>query len=456
MSMQTALMDLNAQQDDALFYRNLIRHYPQVERGEGIRLYDGEGRCWLDACGGAMVTAIGHGHRHIGEAYAEQCGRVAFAHSLSFTNAPARALAQRLAASAPGDLNHVYFVSSGSEATETAMKLAFAYHRERGEPGRRKIIGRWGSYHGATWGALSMGGLMGAHVVYQPELGRFPHIPGVQKRTAPPGVPYEASGAHFADQLEQAIMAEGPETVAAFIAEPIVAGGLGCAVPPHDYWPRVREICERHGVLLIADEVITGMGRTGRRWACEHWSVVPDLLVAAKGLTSGYAPLAAVLMRDHVQEAFARGSGRFDHGHTWSMHAPTCAVGLAVLDHLEGEGLFERVAPLGAYARERLETLRELPAVWDVRGMGLLFGVEFAQDADGTPFPPGFGFYRRLEAAAFERGLLVYPGHGTVDGDAGDHVLVAPHYITTEAEIDEIVALLGETIAAVGREYHAG
>jgi len=433
-----------------LLVRDARTAQPVAMRGEGVWLYDRDGRAYLDACGGALVVTLGHGRHEIAEAGARQSRSLAFVHTSEFLNEPALELAAALAALVP-QVGKVFFASSGSEVIEAAMKLARQYHVERGEPQRRTFISRIPSYHGATLGALSLSGYFDRRDLFAPLLPPVRFVPAPVPYRRPPGQSEEAYGLACAQALEAAIRAEGPETVAAFIVEPVIGASASGAVPPPGYFPAVREICDRYGVLLIADEVMTGMGRTGRSFALEHWNVIPDMTAVGKGLTSGYAPLAALLIRDRVYDAIADGSGRFIHGHTFSAHPASCAVGLAVLRDLHERGLIAAAAERGRHLRARLvEVAARHAVIGDVRGLGLMVGVEFVVDRETrAPFPREMEVAPRIVQACMARGLLVYPGRAAAEGRQGDHLLFGPPYCITPAELDEAVARFDDALEEV-------
>jgi adenosylmethionine-8-amino-7-oxononanoate aminotransferase len=433
-----------------VFHRRLEHDYPVVDRGQGVYLYDTAGRRYLDAAGGALVVNIGHGVAEVAEAMAAQAQRVTFAHSTQFTSQPLEAYAVALGRVSPIAEPWVYLVSGGSEATETAFKLARQVCVARGEPGRYKIVSRWGSYHGATLGGLSASGRTPLRRPYAPLLLDVPHIPPCYCYRCTYNLAYPACNVACADALEAEILRHGPETVAAFIAEPVAGATLAAAVPPPEYWPRVREICDRYGVLLIADEVMTGLGRTGRWFAVEHWGVTPDILVTAKGASGGYFPLGLLLVEGNLVAAIRDGPGNFTHGFTYANGVVSAAVGLAVLRYLQAHDLVAASARLGEYLRRKLESLRELPAVGDVRGLGLMVGVELVADGvSKRPFPRAHKVAERVQAAAMARGVIVYYGAGLADGLDGDAILLGPPFIVTEAQIDEIVAVLRQAIVEV-------
>jgi adenosylmethionine-8-amino-7-oxononanoate aminotransferase len=426
-----------------VFHRRLGHDYPVVKRGEGVYLHDTEGRRYLDGSGGALVVNIGHGVTEIADAMAEQARRVAFAHGTHFSSGAIETYAAALSEVSPVPDARAYLVSGGSEATETAFKLARQVCLARGEPGRYKIIARWGSYHGATLGALSASGRSALRRPYAPLLVDMPHVPPAYCYRCPFGKAYPACEVACADALEAEILRQGPETVAAFVAEPVVGATLCAAVPPPEYWPRVREICDRYGVLLIADEVMTGCGRTGRWFAMEHWDVVPDILATAKGASGGYFPLGAVMVKGELVDAIRDNLGGFIHGFTHANGVLGATVGLAVLRYVQNHNLVAASARKGSLLLEKLGSLRALPAVGDVRGLGLMAGVELVADRETkAPFPRVDKVAERVQAATMARGLITYYGTGMADGVDGDAILLGPPFIITEPQIDELVAAL--------------
>lgn len=420
--------------------------YAEAVRGEGVYLYDTDGRRYLDGSGGALVVTVGHGVTEIVEAIREQAARVAYLHGTQFTSAPVEGLAVELAKRAPVDDSRLYLVSGGSEATETAVKLCRQYHLARGESRRHKVIFRWPSYHGATLGALSVSGRPALRARFGPLLTEMPHIPAPYAyRCALPGCG-PACSLECARALERKIQEEGPESVAAFIAEPVIGASAGAVVPPPDYLLIAREICARYGVLFIADEVMCGMGRTGRWFATEHWDVRPDILTIGKGLTSGYVPGGGVLAAGEIVDTVT--AGGFPHGFTFSHHPVVAAAGLAVLRHVERHGLVQRAEAEGRYLQERLRTLLDLPAVGDVRGLGLMAAVEIVQDRrTKRPFPPERQIAQTIQQEALRRGLVIYAAGGQVDG-AGDLLMVGPPLTVERGQIDELVSILREAIVS--------
>jgi len=428
----------------AVFRRSFKKGFPSAVRGEGVYIWDTEGHKYLDLAGSAAVNLIGHGVPEISAAMAEQASKLEFVHTSQFTTPIAEQYAKELLAFAGKHFEGgaVYFTCGGSESIETALKMARQYQIEIGQPRRHQILSRQQSYHGSTLGALSVSGNKRRREIYLPMVREFPHI----------GMPYcyrcafectdgcRNCGQQYATELEQAIEATSGEA-AAFIFEPVSGATLGAVVPPPGYLQAIADICRRRGVLLIADEVMTGMGRTGRNFAVEHWDVQPDILVTAKGLSSGYAPLGAVLASKKVVDAIATGSGAFLHGFTYNAHPISLAAGQAVLRRVQSGKLVEaadsgRPGTTASDFKQALEGLRAEKSVGDIRGIGLLWAVEFvAGKATKQPFPPERGFSARVGAAAVRRGLLVYPMQGSVDGTSGDHVLLAPPAIISEDQI---------------------
>jgi adenosylmethionine-8-amino-7-oxononanoate aminotransferase len=433
-----------------VFHRRLAHKYPTIDHGEGVYLYDTAGRRYIDAAGGALVVNIGHGVRDVVEAMQTQAAAVAFVHGTQFTSASLEHYAEALGQVAPLGDARAYLVSGGSEAVETALKLARQVCISRGDVGRYKVISRWGAYHGATLGALSASGRPPLRKPYAPMLLDMPHIPPPYCYRCPFGQEYPACGTVCADALETEILRQGPETVAAFVAEPVIGATLAAVVPPPEYWPRISEICHRHNVLLIADEVMTGFGRTGRWFAVDHWKVVPDILVSAKGASGGYWPLGVVMVSSDIVEAIRAESGQFVHGFTYANNVMGAAVGAAVLEYLRVHDLVRASERLGRYLLSALEQLCELDHVGDVRGLGLMVGLEMVADGDSRrPFPRAAQVAEKVQAAALERGVNVYCGTGMADGVDGDALLLGPPFVVTEPQIDEVVRVLSASIRAV-------
>ncbi|MCC4244799.1 aspartate aminotransferase family protein [Stappia indica] len=425
-----------------IFPRHTAMRPPRAVAGDGCYIIDETGKRYLDASGGAAVSCLGHSDREVTEAVKAQLDAIAFAHTGFFTSEPAEKLADLLIAHAPAGLERVYLVSGGSEATEAAIKLARQFHIENGEPSRARIIARRQSYHGNTLGALSAGGNMWRREPFAPLLVDMSHIsPCYAYRGQQEGESEEAYGLRVADELEAEILARGPETVAAFIAEPVVGATLGAVPAVPGYFRRIREICDRYGVLLILDEVMCGMGRTGHLFACDADGVAPDILCIAKGLGAGYQPIGAMLASERIYRAIEEGSGFFQHGHTYIGHPAAAAAGHAVVSALVDRGLVARSAEMGERLMDALvDRFGQHPHVGDIRGRGLFLGLELVEDRESkTPFAPERRLNAVLKKAAFARGLVCYPMGGTLDGRQGDHVLLAPPFILEDAQIGEIV-----------------
>jgi adenosylmethionine-8-amino-7-oxononanoate aminotransferase len=439
-----------------VFYRKLGRTFPLVVRGEGAWLVGAEGKRYLDGSGGAFVASLGHGVREIGDAMAEQAARIAYVNGTAFTSEPVEALARELAQVLPAPLDKVYFLSSGSEAVEAALKLARQHWVERGRPEKHKVVALTPAYHGNTLLALSASAREHYKTYYREWLVDVHRIPAPYPyRCACGGAPGAACPTCDGGALEAALRALGPERVAAFIAEPVGGSSTGHSVPRDDYFRRVREICDRNEVLLVADEVLVGAGRTGTWWAIEPYGIVPDILVAGKGLTGGYAPLSAVATSRAVIDPIAAGSGALLHAQTFSHHPVLAAAGLAAVRRLRSLGLVERCRAMGAVLHDRLGALRAMRHVGDVRGRGLLAGIEFVRDpASRAPFPRRLRFAETFADAALRAGLMTWPNVGQANGVDGDVCCLAPPFVITEPEIDELVrrvaAALEETTRRVG------
>jgi adenosylmethionine-8-amino-7-oxononanoate aminotransferase len=415
---------------------------PMAVRGEGCYLIDANGKRYFDGSGGAAVSCLGHSYAAVIRAVQEQVGQLAFAHTGFMTSEPAEALADLLVAQAPGDLDRVYFVSGGSEATEAAIKLARQYHLERGAPERRRVIARRQSYHGNTLGALAAGGNEWRRSQFAPLLIEMSHIaPCYEYAERQEDESSHHYGQRVANELEAEILRLGPETVMAFMAEPVVGATSGAVPAVAGYFKRIREICDQYGVLLILDEVMCGMGRTGHLFACEADGVAPDILCIAKGLGAGYQPTGAMLCSSHIYETIAAGSGFFQHGHTYIGHPVATAAGLAVVRALLERGLVQRSAMMGERLQTALvERFGDHRYIGDIRGRGLFRGIELVADRDSkATFDPALGLAGKVKRAAFEAGLICYPMSGTRDGRHGDHILLAPPFILMDAQITEVV-----------------
>jgi len=436
-----------------LFSRNLRKQYPVAIRGEGCWIIDTEGRRYLDASGQAAVVSIGHGVQEIGRAMAEQSGRIAFAHTTQFHSEPAEKLAGRLLAIAPRNFQNggrVYFTSGGSEATETAIKLVRQFFLESRQPSRYRILARKQSYHGSTLGAMSVSGNVARRAPYAPMIPEWGHVAPCFCYHCPFDKNFPECNLACADDLDAFLRANDASTVAAFLFEPVVGATLGAAPAVDGYTARIAEICRQHGILLIADEVMTGMGRTGKPFASAHWGLEPDIILTGKGIASGYAPLGAVLVAPHVVEAFEKGTAAFMHGFTYQAHPVATAAGDAVFDYLEAHQLFQRVTPAGETLRKALAILDSHPHVGQVRGMGLLQGVEFVKDKTSRePFAKEVGFAEKIRQAALEKNVLLYPGQGCLDGVRGDHVLLAPPFIITTEECKLIAGAIQYALTKV-------
>ena len=410
-------------------------------RAEGIYVYDDSGRRYLDGSSGPLAVNLGHGVPEIITAMERQLRLMTFAHGSEFTSEAQERAADLVVSLAPAGLSRVFFVSGGSEATETAIKMARQYWVDAGRPSKYKIISKRASYHGATLGALSLSGFAARRAPYGPLLLPFPQIPEVHCRRCPYGLAYGRCGIECATELEAAIRREGPDTVAAFIAEPLSGAANAAVVPPPEYFPLVREICDRHGVLFIADEVMTGLGRTGANFAIDHWKVVPDLVVCAKGLGAGYIPVGAVVAHERVADQILRTSGRFIHGHTYAGNPLACATVVAVLEYLRDHNLIAEARRKGALLERELAPLRDHAAVAEVRGLGLMWGVEFTPaERNGMPAGPA------VVAAAMRNGLLVYPAGGALAGSVANQILVGPPLTITDGEIADLGRLLRRSV----------
>ena len=424
---------------------------PVAVFGSGIEIFDADGRRYLDASGGAAVSCLGHGHPDVLAAMHKQLDSLAYSHTAFFTTEAAERLADRLIEDAPAGLSHVYLVSGGSEAMEAALKMARQFFVEVGEPQRRHVIARRQSYHGNTLGALAVGGNAWRRAQFEPLLISTDHIdPCYAYRLQREGESDADYAARAAQALEDKIIEVGADSVIAFVAETVVGATLGAVPPVGDYFKRIRAICDRYGVLLILDEVMCGMGRTGTLHACEQEGVAPDLMALAKGLGGGYQPIGAVMLSERIFDAFANGSGSFQHGHTYMGHPMAAAAAFAVQDVIRRDRLLANVNEMGARLERRLaERFGQHPFVGDIRGRGLFRALELVSDrASKRPFDPGLKLHARVKREAMARGLMVYPMGGTVDGVEGDHVLLAPPFIVKPSEVDMIVERLGDSLEA--------
>ncbi|WP_071394498.1 aspartate aminotransferase family protein [Bacillus tuaregi] len=419
----------------------LDENYPIIDFGKGVYLYDIEFKEYLDASSGAVTANIGHGVKEIINAMKKQAKKVSFVYRSQFTSEPAEQLAQKIAELASGDLNWSFFVSSGSEATETAMKVAIQHWQEKGLKTKTKILSRWVSYHGITLGALSMSGHSARRERFTPLLEDFPTIHPPYCYRCPYNKTAPECGYLCARELETAIRRIGAEHIAAFIAEPVIGAAGGAISPPEHYYQIIKEICEKYQILFIADEVMTGFGRTGTMLACEHWNVIPDIVALGKGMGAGYTPIAATLVSDRVMEPILSGSKVVMSGHTLSANPQSCAVSLAVMNYLEQHDIMNMVPEKSQYLFTRLQKLKyQFPFIGDVRGLGLLIGIEFVQDdKQKLPFPRSFAFTKRVIKMAINNGLLLYPAGAGMDGIDGDAIIISPPLTITNEELDELI-----------------
>lgn len=442
--------------DTHVFFRKLTARYPLVIRGEGCWLYDADGKSYLDACGGAFVSTLGHGVAEIADAMADQARRVAYVSGASMTHEAVEDFAGQLAALAPGDLDKVYPLSSGSDAIEAALKLARQYWVESGRAGKHKVIALTPAYHGNTLLALSASGREHYKTLFREWLIDVVQIPAPYPYRCECGGASPHCDACSAEYLDAAIDREGADQVAAFIAEPVGGSSTGASIAPMDYFRRVREICDQHDVLFIADEVLVGAGRTGTWSAIDGFGVAPDIAVYGKGIAAGFAPLAAVVAPHRLVDVLANGSGALVHAQTYSHHPVSCAAGAATLRYLREHKLVERCAAIGPVFHRKLAALSSLPHVGDVRGRGLLAGVEFVEDKETrAPFPRTMHFAESFAAAALEAGLIVWPNVGQANGMDGDLVMLAPPFVIEEDEIDEIVTRFGVAMEMTVRQMGA-
>lgn len=427
--------------DSFVFYRKLNRKFPKAVRSSGSFIFDEDGKRYLDASGGAVVVNIGHSVPEIADAVSGQIRELAYVNGTQFTHAPVEELAAELAEILPGSLKYSYFLSSGSEAIEASVKLARQYWYEKGAKSRWKIISRVPSYHGNTLTALSLSGREHYRTVYGPLLTDFPRI------AAPDTYRNPETKASTGELLEEEILRQGPDTVAAFIAEPIIGSSAGAVVPSRDYYKRILETCKKYDILFIADEVMAGMGRTGKWFSFQHYDFIPDIMALGKGINGGMIPLSAMVAKKEIVDLLAQTSGYFNHAQTYSHSPVICATGLATVRYLKKHKLVERCAEMGEVLFQKLSELREYPEVGDIRGKGLMVAVEFVKDrSTKTPFPRSEKFAERLTEKAFQNGLILWSNIGNVDGTNGDLIMLAPPFTVTREEISELVTLLKKTL----------
>ncbi|MBA7573561.1 Putrescine--pyruvate aminotransferase [subsurface metagenome] len=420
-------------------------------RGEGIYIYDDTGKRYLDGCSGALISSIGHCIPQVTEAINQQLQKLNFAHPSRWRNLATEEAARALAEITPGDLNYIWFVSGGSEAVESAIKLARQYFIERDgiTSARHLIIGRWNSYHGATLGTMAVGGNMARRRIFSPMFKEHPKISPHYCYRCPHGLEYPGCKLRCAHELEDLIQREGADNIAAFIAEPIVGSSVGALVPPNEYWPLIREICNRYDVLLIADEIMTGIGRTGKAFCVDHWRVVPDIIVSAKGMAAGYIPTGGIFVKEVIAETIEKGSGHFQHGYTYNANPVSAAAVTAVLGYIKKNNLIENARIQGELLGKEMARLKAVPIVGEVRGKGLMRGIEIVADKETKkPFPRSLGASGVVSAECTKRGLMVYPGGGMVNGVEGDNLLVAPPLIVKEDQVKEIAGILEQALNA--------
>ena len=436
-----------------LFYRSPKKSYPMIARGEGIYLFDDKGNKFIDSTGGPLVVNLGYGNSQVCDAIYQQAKAAAYVHNASFTTQVQEDLAAKVAALAPDKLNRVLFVSGGSEAVESSIKLARQYHLETGNPEKYKIISLWQGFHGSSLGALSLTREFVRRKYFTPLLLKFPHIPSPYCYRCTYGMKYPKCGLFCAHILEEVIKQEGEHTVAAFIAEPIMGVAGGGITPPPEYFPIIRKICDKYNMLMICDEVVTGFGRTGKPFAIMHWDATPDIITCAKGISSGYVPLGATIAHERVHDAIKNGSGTFSHGFTFSGSPVACAAGLAVLNYLQSHKLIDRSKEMGDYLKKRLTEFETFSIVGDIRGKGLMVGLELVKDkTTRKPFDASVKLAEKISARAQQKGLLLRPINGFIDGKLGDCLIVAPPFITKKEEIDKICSILKDTLTEIQKE----
>jgi len=429
--------------------------YPTISYGKGIYLYDETGKEYLDGSSGAVTASIGHQVPEIIEAMVNQASKVSFAYRSQFTSKPAEQLAEKLNELVNGDEDYFsFFVNSGSEATETAMKIAIQYWQEKGDYRKQKILSRWMSYHGITIGALSMSGHVKRRERFVPLLAEYPSISAPYCYRCPLSQTTPFCQLACALELETAINRIGSEHIAAFIAEPIVGASGAALVPPEGYYEKIADICERYNILFIADEVMTGLGRTGKRFGLDHWNVKPDIIALGKGMSAGYTPIAATLVSEKVMEPIINGSASIMSGHTYSANPQSAAISLAVLEYIEKQRLTEKAEEIGSYLFHKLQEIaKDVAIIGDIRGKGLLLGLEFVQDRKTKqPFEAKLAVTELIVKKARENGLLLYPAAAGKDGVQGDAVIIAPPFIITKEETDQLIRILKETLIEIERE----
>ncbi len=434
----------------SVFYRSFEKNYPLIDRSEGVFVWDDQGKRYLDGSSGCAVTSIGYGVTAVAEALYEQAQQTGFAHGSMFTSRPQEELARLITEDAPAGMDYVYLVSGGTEANETAFSMAIQYHRQRKNHSKWKIIGRHISYHGSSFATMSASGNIQRRSLYSPLVMPFPLVPPPHCYRCYCGSTYPECGISCAQELEKTILSEGPENVAAFILEPVIGTSAPGIVPPGEYFPLVRDICDRYDVLLIADEVLCGYGRCGRYLAMDHWGVSADMVTLGKALGGGYAPLGAVLVQQKIYEVFVNNARKFNHGYTYQGNPVSCAAGVAVNRCLRDNKLFQQVTGKGSYLKDKLRELAgKQPIIGDVRGLGLLLGLELVQDKNTRQsYPPSIDIAERTRAIAMDKGLMLYTGVGrTADITKRDYLMVAPPFIINNEEMDLLIQLLDQALA---------
>ena len=431
-----------------VFYRRMAHSHPEIIWGEGVYLFDKDGKKYLDGSGGAIVVNAGHGVESISQALSQQAVKASYIHPTMFTSEVVEKYSEELAKIVLLEDPKFYFLTSGSEAVEASIKLARQIQVERGEHNRHITISRWMSYHGLSMGALAVSGKPKLRKMFKPMFQDVPHIPPPYCYRCPFNLEHPDCELQCAKALEEEILKQKPENVSAFIAEPVSGATLGAVVPPKGYWQLIREICDRYGVLLIADEIMTGMGRSGKWFACEHWDITPDILTIGKGAASGYFPLSIVVTSSNNVDLISKGKGDFLHGGTFSHHPVGAAAGLATLEYLQEQKLVETVTEKGEFLVEHLhKNIGNLNQVGDIRGVGLMWGIEFVKDKNSKePFDAGLHLGQKIADEAFRLGLVVYPGSGSVDGTQGDHIMLGPPFCISRDEMKHLVEMLEKAI----------
>lgn len=420
-------------------------------RGEGVYIFDEDGKRYIDGCSGALISNLGHGNREIIEAVTSQMKKIEFAHPSRWRCESVEDAAREVATLSPEGLDYVWFVSGGSEAIESAMKLARQYFVERDGAGssKAKVLARWNSYHGSTIGTMAVAGSMPRRRIFSPMFQESPKVAPHYCYRCPFGLEYPTCELRCAHQVEEAIKRIGPESIAAFLAEPIVGSTVGALTPPDEYWPIVREICDRYDILLIADEVMTGFGRTGANFCVDHWDVVPDIIASAKGMAAGYVPTGGIMVKNLIAETLEAGSGAFLHGHTYNGNPLSGAATAAVVRYMKKHGLVENVRIQGEKLGKGLKELQDIPIVGQVRGKGFMWGFELVEDRETRrPFPKAKGASALVTRECLKRGLVIYPGGGMADGIDGDNFMIAPPLISSGEIVEDIVSIFSEGLKA--------